>query len=142
MSDSKLCRTANCEKPATLRCPTCKELGVPEQGGFCSQECFKGSWDEHKLLHKTVKERLAAQVQAALASRVRAPAGPEGFEGFKFTGKLRPGTVTPRMSVPPGIRKPDYADTGVPLSELALRGNNTIPVLKEDERNLVRKAGR
>merc|ERR1712002_948601 len=49
------CETDGCSKDAKLQCPTCIKLDI--QGSyFCSQECFKGSWASHKLLHKKAKE--------------------------------------------------------------------------------------
>uniref|UniRef100_A0A8V0XKA3 Methionine aminopeptidase n=1 Tax=Gallus gallus TaxID=9031 RepID=A0A8V0XKA3_CHICK len=49
--ETRVCETAGCSSEAKLQCPTCLKLGI--QGSyFCSQECFKGSWATHKLLHK------------------------------------------------------------------------------------------
>jgi len=76
------------------------------------------------------------------------PAGRSGvragksFDGFRFTGKLRPGVVTPQVRVPAGIPKPDYADTGIPRSELAERGSNVIPVWTGKDVEKARRAGR
>ena len=140
-TSSATCSAAACGKPATLRCPTCKELGIGAAAGsaFCSSDCFKASWDAHKGLHRQAKEALAAQISAAMSSKLRLPSS---FDGYRFSGKLRPGIVSPRMSVPSSIRKPDYADGGVPHSELVVRGNNVIPVLTEDAREHMRKACR
>ena len=54
---------------------------------------------------------------------------------YTFTGKLRPFEQTPRRPVPPHIPRPDYADhkEGRSKSEEALRGNNTIKVLDDEE---------
>ena len=63
------CNTVGCNRPASMyvnsipnlpnsnnhfrACPTCLKLGLPvPTSRFCSQECFKGSWAVHKLLHK------------------------------------------------------------------------------------------
>ena len=136
------CATPGCAKPGALRCPTCKELGLPG-GSFCSQECFKGSWPEHKMIHAKFKELMAAAAAATAASATRGAARvPKSFEGYSFTGKLRPGAVSPRMAVPAGIPKPDYADTGLPASEMALRGSNAIAVYRGDDVEALRKAGR
>lgn len=91
------------------------------------------------MFHVKWKEMLAAQLQAMAKSSTKVP---KSFEGYTFSGKLRPGVVSARMSVPAGIRKPDYADTGMPAGEMALRGNNTIPLYKGDEIEALRKAGR
>jgi len=45
ISSSSVC--GNCGKPATLRCPNCIKLQLPP-AYFCSQDCFKSSWQEHK----------------------------------------------------------------------------------------------
>ena len=42
---------------------------------------------------------------------------PPQFHGYKFTGTLRPGKVSPMMKVPDHIPKPDYAITGRSKSE-------------------------
>ena len=140
--EAGVCRTPGCGKPATMRCPTCKELDIKDQA-FCTQECFKAAWDAHKALHKSAKaarEQLLAQVTAAMTTKVRRP---DGFDGFKFSGKLRPGVVSPRASVPAGIRKPDYADSAVPHSELiADRDFAGTPVLGPTAREHMRKACR
>ena len=44
------CETPDCDKKATLQCPTCIKLGI--MGSFfCSQDCFKGFWKTHKIVH-------------------------------------------------------------------------------------------
>lgn len=44
------CNTTDCDKQSTLQCPTCLKMGI--QGSFfCSQECFKGFWKSHKIIH-------------------------------------------------------------------------------------------
>jgi len=56
---------------------------------------------------------------------------PDIFQGFQFRGTIRPGKVSPRRPVPTHIARPDYADTGVPTSEIA--GRNTTEVLGPKE---------
>ena len=80
----RTCETPGCDKEARLQCPTCIKLQIQVnfyyellglklqidcicssslvlinsflQGSFfCSQECFTGSWDLHKALHKLAK---------------------------------------------------------------------------------------
>lgn len=42
----------SCAKPATKRCPTCKNMGVDAKAArFCDQACFKKSWMEHNASH-------------------------------------------------------------------------------------------
>jgi len=102
-STTHICATPGCTKEAKMACPTCLKLGLPPTR-FCDQECFKGSWAVHKLMHKK-KEDLAKL--------------PPEFRGFMFTGPLRPYQQSPKRTVPPGIMRPDYADhpNGWPLSE-------------------------
>ena len=106
-----ICATPNCGKPATLACPTCLSLNLTPTR-FCSQPCFTSSWKAHNLaVHKPAKERLSYQPPA-----------------FDYTGPLRPHYVTPRRTVPAHIQKPDYAESGIPMSEMKLRGNHTIHI--------------
>ena len=139
------CAAPDCTVAATQRCPSCKELGVPEaDSSFCSKACFQQAWEVHKLTHKRWKDAQAEAVRLAMASGMMGRAGvrlPKGFEGFSFTGALRPGTVSPQMTVPAHIQKPDYADTGIPRSELAEKGKNIIPVVSASEAQLLREAG-
>lgn len=71
---------------------------------------------------------------------VNAPEGKEttGYNPwpyYTFTGKLRPFEQTPMRTVPASIPRPDYADhkEGKSKSEEALRGNNIIKVLDDEE---------
>lgn len=49
------CETPECGKKATLQCPTCLKMGI--QGSFfCGQECFKGYWKSHKIIHLLASE--------------------------------------------------------------------------------------
>lgn len=44
------CTTPECGNKATLQCPTCLKIGI--QGSFfCGQDCFKGYWKTHKIIH-------------------------------------------------------------------------------------------
>lgn len=47
------CNALGCSKEATLHCPTCQKKGKDRlSSAFCSQECFKASWKEHKAIHE------------------------------------------------------------------------------------------
>ena len=106
-----ICATVGCGKPATLACPGCLSLSLPP-GRFCSQSCFTSSWKQHvAAVHKPAKERLSFQPPA-----------------FDYTGPLRPHYVTARRSVPAHIQKPDYADSGIPRSEMKVRGSHSIHI--------------
>jgi hypothetical protein len=55
---SSSCETQGCGEPAKLRRPTCIKLNI--QGSFfCSQDRFKGNWDQHKAL----RNHMLAKIQ-------------------------------------------------------------------------------
>ncbi|XP_011451905.4 methionine aminopeptidase 1 [Magallana gigas] len=122
------CETPGCDKDAKLQCPTCIKLAIPGSF-FCSQDCFKGFWDEHKKIHKKAKENSAKN------SGEYNP-----WPGFKFTGALRPQRVSPKRLVPDTIPRPDYADhpEGVPISERQMRGSTNIKILTDEEQEDLR----
>ncbi|KAJ2684484.1 Methionine aminopeptidase 1 [Coemansia spiralis] len=88
------CKSSGCDKPAALQCPTCVKLAI-KGSFFCSQECFRGSWGEHKSVHQVTNP--AATYNP--------------FPTYQFTGPLRPEyPLSPRRVVPADIPRPDYAD--------------------------------
>eukprot|EP00051_Salpingoeca_urceolata_P006996 m.92634 g.92634 ORF g.92634 m.92634 type:complete len:374 (+) comp15071_c0_seq6:123-1244(+) len=99
------CSASGCEKTAAMQCPKCLELKIDEGSHFCSQECFKANWTEHKRVHKRAK--LAAKLNA----------GPMTWPGYRFTGPLRPYPQSPTRKVPEHIVRPDYHLDGVPRGE-------------------------
>ncbi|XP_021926405.1 methionine aminopeptidase 1 isoform X3 [Zootermopsis nevadensis] len=125
-TESRVCETAGCNSAAKLQCPTCIKLGI--QGSyFCSQDCFKGNWKSHKVLHKIAK---GAGVDGKDEKDDYDP-----WPHFRFTGKLRPFPQGPRRFIPAHISRPDYAHDpeGIPVSEQAVRGSAQIKSLTEDE---------
>lgn len=50
-SSASVCATPGCSQPAAMACPTCIKLGLPVTI-FCSQNCFKEYWPEHKKSHR------------------------------------------------------------------------------------------
>ncbi|KAJ3310534.1 Methionine aminopeptidase 1 [Boothiomyces sp. JEL0838] len=113
-----ICQT--CSKPATLRCPTCIKKGLPD-AHFCSQECFKSSWNLHKLAHSLTP----------VAADKHNP-----WTNYRYTGSLRPVyPLSPKRAVPDSILKPDYAldPRGYPKSEMSMRGSTKIQVLTPEE---------
>jgi len=62
------------------------------------------------------------------------------FAGYDFTGPLRPAKLTPRRTIPPHIKKPDYADRadGEPISEKDAR--LAIPIYTPEQITKIRKA--
>lgn len=136
-SSEPICTTPGCGKLAKMACPTCIKLGIPPSR-FCSQECFKGYWEEHKQLHKDIKKtRAIAKIDPA--------AMPTEFKGFNFTGSLRPYQKTGKRAVPDHIMRPDYAihPMGFPLSEQEdKRTNTTIRVYSPSDIAYMREACR
>lgn len=102
--DINICATEGCCKPAELACPTCIKLGLPPTR-FCSQDCFKTSWNFHKILHSEVKKLRGDTKYLDDPTSM-----PTIFNGFPFTGKLRPCQKSPKRIVPDAIARPDYAD--------------------------------
>uniref|UniRef100_A0AAQ4PME8 Methionine aminopeptidase n=1 Tax=Gasterosteus aculeatus aculeatus TaxID=481459 RepID=A0AAQ4PME8_GASAC len=132
------CETEGCSEDAKLQCPTCIKLGI--QGSyFCSQECFKGSWVSHKLLHKKAKED---KNQNESKNCVEKDINTDPWPGYRYTGKLHPHyPLTPMRLVPSDIQRPDYADhprdaahvgvrrAGISESEQFLKGTSQIKIL-------------
>ena len=56
------CASPGCQNPVTgnLACPTCKKYGM--DSFFCSQDCFKKNWAEHKKVHVIAKKVQAAKM--------------------------------------------------------------------------------
>lgn len=55
MADQYTCETPGCNAPASLQCPTCIKIGI-KGSFFCTQECFKGSWKSHKIIHSLARK--------------------------------------------------------------------------------------
>ncbi|KAJ2033407.1 Methionine aminopeptidase 1 [Coemansia sp. RSA 922] len=112
------CKSSGCDKPAALQCPTCVKLAI-KGSFFCSQECFRGSWSEHKSAH--------------LVNNPTTSYNP--FPTYKFTGPLRPEyPLSPRREVPADIPRPDYADApGGASKQEQTYGNAQIVAMSADE---------
>ncbi|KAM4881113.1 methionine aminopeptidase 1-like [Thomomys bottae] len=112
---------------------TCIKLGI--QGSyFCSQECFKGSWATHKLLHKKAKPEKAKREVSSWTVEGDINTGP--WTGYRYTGKLRPHyPLMPTRPVPSYIQRPDYADhpLGMSESEQALKGTSQIKLISSED---------
>jgi methionyl aminopeptidase len=114
-----------------MKCPTCAQLGI-EGSVFCCQACFKEAWPKHKLTHsrKTTAVAETSGVDARLSA----------FRNYEFTGKVRPYPMSPQVTVPDDIVKPDYAESGQPISEMVLKRSHHIPVLTPDQMSRMREA--
>ncbi|XP_016863403.1 methionine aminopeptidase 1 isoform X4 [Homo sapiens] len=131
--ETRVCETDGCSSEAKLQCPTCIKLGI--QGSyFCSQECFKGSWATHKLLHKKAKDEKAKREVSSWT--VEGDINTDPWAGYRYTGKLRPHyPLMPTRPVPSYIQRPDYADhpLGMSESEQALKGTSQIKLLSSED---------
>jgi len=101
--DSHKC--PECGKEATLQCPVCLKHNL-EPAFFCGKECFTKAYKTHKTVHPVEKTE---------------PKIDRRFDGFKFSGPMRPGVVSPMRKVPPHIPRPEYAETGEPAEEASIR---------------------
>jgi len=83
---------------------------------FCSQDCFKAAWPEHKAVHNDVR-------RAWLFALHRGASRSRDMPGFAYTGPLRPHRISPLRHVPDHIPRPDYADRddGRPVQEMQSR---------------------
>ena len=62
------------------------------------------------------------------------------FRNYVFTGKVRPHSMSPQVTVPEDIVTPDYAESGHPESETALKRSHHIPILTTDQIARMREA--
>ncbi|KAG5519781.1 hypothetical protein PMAC_000054 [Pneumocystis sp. 'macacae'] len=125
-----LCMGIECNNVAsTLQCPTCLKFGI--QGSFfCSQECFKKSWNHHKEIHK--KDEKVSDSCSVITY--------DPFPNFPYTGTLRAFyPLSAPRKVPPHIQCPDYAKDGVPREEQALSRSLKAIILTEEEQECMRK---
>ncbi|KAK5132119.1 hypothetical protein LTR08_000370 [Meristemomyces frigidus] len=137
------CQGDDCSNDAgTLQCPTCQKLG--KESFFCSQDCFKRNWNEHKKLHKAANSML--EHFNLRTPRVISEPDADGlfnpYPAYPFTGSLRPVyPLSAKRTVPAKIRHPDYAHNGIPRSE-QLAGRNKIKILNKEEIAGMRKVCR
>ncbi|OMJ28142.1 Methionine aminopeptidase 1 [Smittium culicis] len=100
MDSTKVCIGLNCGKEAKLQCPTCLKLGITSF--FCDQDCFKKNWASHKTAHSNPLNDSAY----------------DPFPSFKYTGELKASyPLSKSRKVPDHIKRPDYAQDGIPISE-------------------------
>ncbi|KAI1075902.1 methionine aminopeptidase 1 [Whalleya microplaca] len=120
------CLGVDCRNDAgALQCPTCLKMGVNDSY-FCSQDCFKKNWNQHKTLHR------AAQVTGFY----------NPFPTYSFTGSVRPVyPLSAKRTVPSSIGHPDYAETGIPKSELRLH-RTKVDILDAKGQEAMRKVCR
>lgn len=146
---STTCASPGCDNPAAgrLACPKCLQLGMPPSY-FCSQDCFRSNYAAHKQIHSLAKQIIAAQAthgktppSDGVSCAEDAPADvkvslPDWAQYYRFTGSLRPAHFSPRRTVPARIRKPDYADHPLGISDCEQRdkqSHHNIRVYTEEE---------
>ncbi|KAG1666784.1 hypothetical protein FOA52_004620 [Chlamydomonas sp. UWO 241] len=112
-----------CAAPAKLQCPKCIQLGLSRPASvFCTQECFKAAWSEHKSCHKPPQD---AWLYCTKRGKSRSAQMPE----FAWTGPLRPSPISPMRPIPAHIKKPDYyVLDGYPEEEQESRQQSSVPV--------------
>lgn len=65
------------------------------------------------------------------------------FPTFPYTGTLRPVyPLSPKRPVPAHIKRPDYANDGIPRSEQKILGRTKIAILNKEEQEGMRKVCR
>lgn len=132
MTTSVACQSESCPNgnpTSRLECPTCNKLGI-KGSFFCGQECFKGAWKKHKIIHELVKP-------GALPTDPKDTYVPWGT--FNYTGTLRPlYPLSATREVPAHIPRPDYAEDGIPKSE-ARKAGQPPRILSPEEQEKMRK---
>ncbi|RYP00032.1 hypothetical protein DL764_006632 [Monosporascus ibericus] len=121
------CLGADCGNDAeALQCPTCLKMGMSDSY-FCSQDCFKRNWTQHKLHHKAAQGKTQNGItHHIIPPRVGSKPDPvtgfyNPFPTYSFTGPVRPVYPLSAMrTVPKSIARPDYAETGISKSERRL----------------------
>ncbi|KAF1834178.1 methionine aminopeptidase [Decorospora gaudefroyi] len=137
------CSGKDCEKDASaLQCPNCQKLG--KERYFCSQDCFKRNWGEHKKEHKSQSNILQNIFTPKVVSHPDPATGHYNpFPTYSYTGALRPVyPLSPRREVPKGIKLPDYAKDGIPRSEHVFVNRSKITILNKEEQDAMRKVCR
>ncbi|KAF2501808.1 methionine aminopeptidase [Lophium mytilinum] len=137
------CLSKDCENDASsLQCPTCQKQG--KESYFCSQDCFKRNWSDHKTAHKSQSNPLRNIIPPKVVSKPDPATGQYNpYPTFPFTGSLRPVyPLSPRREVPKKIQHPDYAKDGIPRSEQIFVGRNKITVLDKKQQDGMRKVCR
>ncbi|XP_054168545.1 methionine aminopeptidase 1-like [Oppia nitens] len=132
---AKTCIGCSISGSFSLLCPNCLKFGKNDSI-FCTQECFKKNWSQHKVIHKTLMTTNNNN------NKIAETYNP--WPNYDFTGPLRP--VYPlslKRSVAEHIERPDYADhpLGESKCEQSIKGSTHIKVLDDEEIEGVRVAG-
>jgi methionyl aminopeptidase len=133
------CENKGCGNVARFKCPSCIPFGINTY--YCSQDCFRSSWPNHKLVH-TLSQYMT---DASNESKDPAGAPPDNYNAYpnyRYSGKLRPWPTTPKRSVPETIAKPEYATTGIPKEELKKENIISVEILNERDQETIRRIGK
>ncbi|KAI8874355.1 methionine aminopeptidase [Ramicandelaber brevisporus] len=126
-----LCQRPSCGKPAKLQCPTCVKTALPP-AHYCSNDCFKGSWNLHKLCHSNPATGGGDDVEKTIEF--------DPFPEKAYHCKLRARyPLSPTRAVPAHIKRPEYAKTGRSLQEEIHGRQGKMLVLKPEERDEIRR---
>ncbi|EGR48421.1 uncharacterized protein TRIREDRAFT_62335 [Trichoderma reesei QM6a] len=125
----KKCLGSDCSNEAgALQCPTCLKLGIKDSF-FCSQECFKRNWSEHKSMHKTQSNLLHHFVAPKAISPDAVTGYYNPFPSFPFAGPLRPVyPLSEHRTVPKSIPHPTWWQDGDPKYSRSLINRNKIDI--------------
>ncbi|KXH32033.1 methionine aminopeptidase [Colletotrichum nymphaeae SA-01] len=127
----KMCLGVDCPNEAgTLQCPTCLKLGI--MGSFfCSQDCFKKNWGNHKSMHKSEQSILHHVLPPKVVSKPDPETGVfNPFPTYPFTGPLRPVyPLSERRTVPKHIPHPDWWKDGIPKYPRSILNRNKVDIL-------------
>ncbi|THC88763.1 hypothetical protein EYZ11_011786 [Aspergillus tanneri] len=142
------CQGADCANDAgTLQCPTCLKIGLNDSF-FCSQDCFKKNWNQHKALHKSAQGKTPdGIIHKIIPPKVVTKLDPvtglyNPFPSYSFTGPVRPVyPLSAKRSVPKSIKHPDWAQTGIPKGERRL-SRTKIDILDAKGQEAMRKVCR
>ncbi|KAG6017107.1 hypothetical protein E4U43_002283 [Claviceps pusilla] len=143
-SVKKKCLGKDCKNDAgSLQCPTCLKLGVKDSF-FCSQDCFKRNWGDHRSVHKSqsnILHHIKAPKKLSPDTTVTSFYNP--FPGFHFSGPLRPVyPLSEHRTVPKSIPHPVWWQDGNPRYSRSLTNRNKIEVLDASGQEAMRKSCR
>ncbi|KXH28389.1 methionine aminopeptidase [Colletotrichum simmondsii] len=127
----KMCLGVDCPNEAgTLQCPTCLKLGI-KGSFFCSQDCFKKNWGNHKSMHKSEQSILHHVLPPKVVSKPDPETGVfNPFPTYPFTGPLRPVyPLSERRTVPKHIPHPDWWKDGIPKYPRSILNRNKVDIL-------------
>ena len=68
----------NCGKPPKFQCPDC--LPDPKKGFFCSQECFRSLWPEHRKQHHRAPRKVSKVIKPTDSQNVELRTSPIGLK--------------------------------------------------------------